>query len=107
MAKLKKIYLVTATHHPYHELWMKMAKDLSEKLNTELEVRYEDYLFLIEHGDVDEYGMAWLPQIIAEFDDGSYRVLLSQLPLNEALQPDPNKALEIMISRVREVEGGQ
>jgi len=103
--KVKKIYLITATHHPYHELWMKLAKEVSEKLGVELEVRYEDYLFLIEHGDVDEYGMAWLPQIVAEFDDNSFTVLLSQLPLNEALQPDPDKAVEIMINKVREVEG--
>ncbi len=104
MAKIKKIYLVTATHHPYHELWSKLAKEIADKLDTELEVRYEDYLFLIEHGDTDEYGMAWVPQILAEFDDGTITVLLSQLPLNESLQPDPEKAIEIMLNKVKELE---
>ena len=104
MAKIKKIYLVTATHHPYHELWMKLAKEVADKLGVELEVKYEDYLFLIEHGDTDEYGMAWVPQIVAEFEDGTYAVLLSQLPLNESLQPDPEKAVEIMLNKVKELE---
>ena len=103
MAKIKKIYLVTATHHPYHELWMKLAKEVADKLGVELEVKYEDYLFLIEHGDTDEYGMAWVPQIVAEFEDGTYAVL-SQLPLNESLQPDPEKAVEIMLNKVKELE---
>lgn len=104
MPKVKKIYLVTATHHPYHDLWTKMAEELSKKLGIELETRYEDYIFLIEHGDVDEYGMAWVPQILAEFDDGSIKVLLSQLPLNDRLQPDFNKAIEIMENKVKEME---
>ncbi len=106
MPRVKKIILVTATHHPYHSLWSKLAEDLAKKLGVELEVKYEDYVFLIEHGDTDEYGMAWVPQILAEFDDGSIRVLLSQLPLNEALQPDANKAIEIMIDKIKKYESG-
>jgi len=105
MVELKKIYLVTATHHPYHDLWSKLARELADKMNTELEVRYEDYVFLIEHGDTDEYGMAWVPQILAEFTDGSIIPLLSQLPLNEALKPDPDKAIEIMVNKIREYLG--
>ncbi|MEM0380573.1 MAG: hypothetical protein QXX35_02125 [Desulfurococcaceae archaeon] len=104
MVKARKIYLVTATHHPYHGFWTKLAEELSHRLNLELEVRYEDYLFLIEHGDTDEYGMAWVPQILVELDDGSITVLLSQLPLNESLQPDANRAIEIMMNKIRELE---
>ncbi len=105
MPKPKKIYLVTATHHPYHELWKKIAEELSKKLDVELEIKHEDYLFLIEHGDTDEYGMAWLPQILVELDDGSIKVLLSQLPLNDNLQPDTDKALNTMLEKIKELEG--
>ncbi|MET1160620.1 MAG: hypothetical protein ABWW65_06635, partial [Thermoprotei archaeon] len=101
MPKVKKIYLVTATHHPYHELWTKLAKELAEKLGVELEIKYEDYVFLIEHGDTDEYGMAWVPQILAETEDGTITVLLSQLPLDNTLKPDPTKALEIMMNKIK------
>ncbi|RLG80960.1 MAG: hypothetical protein DRO13_02400 [Thermoprotei archaeon] len=105
MASVKKIYLVTATHHPYHGLWSQLAKELADRLGVELEVKHEDYVFLIEHGDTDEYGMAWIPQILAEFNDGTIKVLLSQLPLDESLKPDPNKAIEIMMNRIKELEG--
>jgi len=105
MPKVKKIILVTATHHPYHSLWKKLAEEVANRHGIELEIRYEDYVFLIEHGDTDEYGMAWVPQILAEFDDGSIKVLLSQLPLNEALQPDLGKALEIMEEKIKQYEG--
>lgn len=104
MVKVKKIYLVTATHHPYHELWSKLAREVADKLNVELEIKQEDYLFLIEHGDTDEYGMAWIPQILAEFEDGTITVLLSQLPLNESYKPDPGKAIEIMLNKIKELE---
>lgn len=104
LAKAVKIYLVTATHHPYHELWTKLAKELASRVGVELEVRYEDYLFLIEHGDTDEYGMAWVPQILVELDDGTITTLLSQLPLDESLQPDRDRALEIMVNKIKELE---
>ncbi len=105
MPKARKLVIVTATHHPYHKLWMKIAEEAAKQLGVELEVKYEDYIYLIEHGDTDEYGMAWVPQILAEFDDGSVKVLLSQLPLNEALQPDKDKAVDIIVKKVREYEG--
>ncbi|MEM2196457.1 MAG: hypothetical protein QW290_05205, partial [Sulfolobales archaeon] len=38
----------------------------------------EDYLFLIEHGDTDEYGMAWLPQLLAELDSGEIVKVLTK-----------------------------
>jgi hypothetical protein len=104
MPKAVKLVLVTATHHPYHKLWSKIAEEAAHELGVDLEVKYEDYVYLIEHGDTDEYGMAWVPQILAEFDDGSVKVLLSQLPLNEALQPDKDKAVETIVKKVRELE---
>ena len=105
MPRIKKLVLVTATHHPYHSLWTKIAEEAARRLGAQVEVKYEDYIYLIEHGDTDEYGMAWVPQLLAEFDDGSIRVLLSQLPLNEALQPDYEKALETIVKRAKEYEG--
>jgi len=99
MPSVKKIVLVTAEHHPYHKLWVRMAEKISKELDVPLDVKIEDYVYVNEYGDKDEFGMAWLPQILAELDDGSVRVLLSQLPLNQALQPDEEKALEIMKSK--------
>lgn len=101
MVKVKKVVLVTAQHHPYHKMWLKMAESLSKAVGAELEVREEDYVYLVEHGDKDEFGMAWAPQILAELDDGRVEWLLSQLPLNESLQPDESKAQEVMLEKLK------
>ncbi|MCY0867924.1 MAG: hypothetical protein OWQ48_01650 [Desulfurococcus sp.] len=103
MVKVKKIVLVTAEHHPYHKLWMKLAETLGRKINAEVEVRNEDYVYLVEHGDKDELGMSWLPQILAELDDGRVQWLLSQLPLNERLEPDEEEAVRKMSDKLREL----
>lgn len=109
MVKVKKVVLVTAKHHPYHKMWLKMAENLSKAINAELEVKEEDYVYLVEHGDKDEFGMAWAPQILAELDDGRVEWLLSQLPLNDSLQPDESKAQEIMLEKLKNlgVEAGE
>ncbi|MCX8185114.1 MAG: hypothetical protein RMI56_03520 [Sulfolobales archaeon] len=76
MTRLTKLILVTADHHPLHKYFKEIAEELSKKYGVPLEIRVEDYLFLIEHGDTDEYGMAWIPQILAELDSGEiFKVL--------------------------------
>ncbi|MEM1627923.1 MAG: hypothetical protein QXP02_00230 [Desulfurococcaceae archaeon] len=103
MSRVVKVVVVTADHHPYHKLWLELAKRLGEKVNTPVEVKMEDYVYLVEHGDKDEFGMTWLPQILVETDDGKVYWLLSQLPLNDRLQPDEERALEIMINKLKEL----
>ncbi len=106
MVKPKKLILVTATHHPLHSLWSKLVDDIASATGLEKEIRHEDYILLTEYGETDEYGMAWLPQLLIEFDDGSIKLLLSRMPLNEALEPDYEKAREIVLSKIKEFEGG-
>ncbi|MEM1961998.1 MAG: hypothetical protein QW564_03905 [Sulfolobales archaeon] len=78
MAKLSKLILVTADHHPLHKYFKELAEELSKKYGVPLDIRVEDYLFLIEHGDTDEYGMAWLPQLLAELDSGEIVKVLTK-----------------------------
>jgi len=106
MASIKKIILVTAAHHPLHKLWVKLLDEVSASLNVEKEIRYEDYVLLVEHGDTDEYGMAWVPQMLAELDDGSIKLLLSKMPLDKNLQPDYEKAKEEVLRKIKEIMGG-
>ncbi len=106
MPRIKKLILVTATHHPLHSLWVKLVDEIASELGIDKEIKYEDYVLLTEYGDTDEFGMAWLPQLLAELDDNSVKLLLSQMPLNEALQPDYEKAKELITTRIKELEGG-
>ena len=106
MPKVKKLILVTATHHPLHSLWVKLVDEIAGELGIDKEIKYEDYVLLTEYGDTDEFGMAWLPQLLAELDDESVKLVISQMPLNEALQPDYEKAKELIIAKIEELEGG-
>lgn len=99
--KVLKVVIVTAEHHPYHKLWLKLAERLSNVLKAPLEVKVEDYVYLVEHGDRDEFGMSWLPQILVELEDNTVRWLLSRLPLDERLQPDEEKAINEMLEKLK------
>lgn len=101
--KASKVVIVTADYHPYHKLWLSLAEKLSGILKVPLEVKIEDYVYLVEHGDKDEFGMSWLPQILVELENGEVHWLLSRLPLNERLQPDESKAVEEMLTKLREL----
>lgn len=105
MAKPAKLILVTAKDHPHHKLWVRLTEEVAKEAGLEYEVRYEDYLLLTEHGDTDELGMAWLPQLLVQLDNGEIRPLLSRLPLNKALQPDPEEAKKQILQKLRELGG--
>lgn len=100
MAKPVKLILVTAKDHPQHKMWVRLVEEVSKETGIPFEVRLEDYVLLTEHGDTDELGMAWLPQLLAELDNGEYVVLLSRMPLNSSLQPDPEQAKKVIIEKL-------
>lgn len=99
--KVLKVVIVTAEHHPYHKFWLKLAEKLSSILKAPLEVKMEDYVYLVEHGDKDEFGMSWLPQILVELEDNTIHWVLSKLPLNKALQPDEESAVNEMLEKLK------
>lgn len=101
--KVSKVVIVTAEHHPYHKLWLRLAEKLSNILKTPLDVKIEDYVYLVEHGEKDEFGMSWLPQILVELDDNSVHWVLSRLPLNERLQPDEEAAIREMLDKIKSI----
>ncbi len=104
MAKPVKLILVTAKDHPQHKMWVKLVEEVSKETGIPFEVRLEDYVLLTEHGDTDELGMAWLPQLLAELDNGEYVVLLSRMPLNDSLQPDPVQAKKTVIEKLKSLQ---
>jgi hypothetical protein len=79
---IKKLILVTASYLPQHKHFKKLAEDLSKELDVELEVKEEDYEFVNMYGEKDEYGMAWLPQLLALVDENIIPVL-TKFPINE------------------------
>ena len=101
MSKRAKIVLVTAKHHPLHQVWVKVAERVAKELGLDLEVREEDYVYVNEFGDKDEYGMAWLPQLFLEFADGKVILLLSRMPLDPTHKPDTEEAVRLALEKAR------
>ena len=108
MAKIKKIILDTAEFHPLHKAWLNLARRLAEELGVELEVKKEDYLFAIEHGQTDDLGMASLPQLFAELEDGRIVLIMAEYPFDpKTTKPDKNMAYEQAKKRIEEILGSQ
>lgn len=107
MAKVKKLILVTATHHPLHKIFSNLLEELAENLGVEKEVKIEDYVFLIKYGETDEFGMAGAPQLLVELDDGKILPVLTQrsMPLTDALKPDIEKARELVLEKIKQLAG--
>ncbi|NAY89912.1 MAG: hypothetical protein GU347_04275 [Desulfurococcales archaeon] len=104
MAKVKKLILVTAEHHPYHKQWLRMSNELAQMLGVELEVKIEDYVFAIEHGVTDEFGMAGLPQLLVELEDGKIKPLLYEIPLDSNFQLDFEAAKKLASEKLEKGE---
>jgi len=108
MAKVKKIILDTAEFHPLHKAWLNLAKRLAEEFGAELEVKKEDYLFAIDHGQTDDLGMASLPQLFVELDDGRIVLVLAEYPFDpKTTKPDKDMAYEQAKKKILEIIGQQ
>ncbi len=104
MGKIKKIILDTIESHPLHKAWKNLAETLAKEAGAELEIKKEDYVFAITHGDTDDLGMAWLPQLFAELEDGTIKLVLSQFPFDpQTTQPDPDEALKKAREKLKEI----
>ncbi len=100
---IKKFILVTADHHPHHRHFIKLLDRLASELNVDKEIRMEDYLFLIEHGETDEFGMAWVPQLLVEDTSGNIKPILTRMPFDARLKPDLEEAYRQCISKLKEL----
>ncbi len=100
MPKVRKLILVTAKHHPLHKYFVKLAERLAKEFSLDLEIREEDYVYLIKYGDTDEFGMAWVPQLLAEAEEGSIIKVLTKVSLDSQgrLQEDEDykKAVSVL-----------
>ncbi|QKQ99505.1 hypothetical protein GWK48_03050 [Metallosphaera tengchongensis] len=99
--KAKKLILVTSESHPNHKGFMSVAQAISKELGVEIETRSEDYAFLSDYGEKDEFGMSWLPQLLVQLEDGRIYPILTQMPLNKELKPDPEAGKEEAFNKIK------
>ena len=106
MARIVKVILDAADFHPLHKDWVRLAETLARELGVELEIRNEDYLYAIQYGETDELGMAWLPQLFVQLEDGSVRLVLSRYPFDpKTVKPSEELALKEARDRINAILG--
>jgi len=98
---VRKIVVVTADWEKLSSLARKACEEAAKKLGVEVEERKEDWDYLTQYGDKDEYGGVDLPQVLLEFEDGSVKHVLTRLPLSEAGKPDVEEAVRIIVEAGR------
>ncbi|MEM1625932.1 MAG: hypothetical protein QXV69_01405 [Sulfolobaceae archaeon] len=102
---IKKLILVSSESHPNHKYFKKILEELSIELNVEKEIKLEDYVFLSEYGEKDEFGMPFLPQLFAITSNNKILPILTQMPFNTTtLEPDPIKAKEDALNKIKNLE---
>ena len=99
--KVKKFVLVTSKTHPLNKHFTKLAKKLAEEFSAGLEIKEEDYMYLIKYGDTDELGMAWVPQLLAELDNGQVIKVLTQPNLDSQGNVDEEKDYQVSVERLK------
>ena len=99
--EVKKFVLVTSKAHPLNKHFTKLARRLAEEFNAELEIKEEDYMYLIKYGDTDELGMAWVPQLLAELDSGQVVKVLTQPNLDSQGNVDEEKDYQVSVDRLK------
>lgn len=102
MSRVLRVVLDDAKHHPQHREFNELAKWLADFLKVELRIIEEDYVYVNEHGEKDEYGFGWLPQLFVETDDGKVVPVLTKIPFDpKTLKPDLGMAKKEIEEKLR------
>ncbi|AWR94820.1 hypothetical protein [Acidianus brierleyi] len=99
--KAKKLILVTSDSHPMNKSFITITEDLSKELGIDKEIKNEDYSFLSDYGEKDDFGMSWLPQLFIETDDGKITPILTQMPFGKDLKPDEEEAKREALNKIK------
>ena len=100
---VKKLILVSSEDHVQHKYFLKVAQALKEKLGIDLELKENDYVYLSKYGETDELGLTWIPQLLAEMDNGEViKVLTEPVLTNEGkldVEGGIKRALDILLTK--------
>ncbi|MEM0362194.1 MAG: hypothetical protein QXH75_00035 [Sulfolobaceae archaeon] len=100
----KKLILVTSESHPLHKIFMEITDEISKELNLEKEIKIEDYAFLADYGEKDEFDMPFLPQLLIQLSDGRIVPVLTKIPFDSQLKPDKNAGKQEAIKKIKNLE---
>jgi len=99
--KVESIILVTADWENAGQYAMKVCDAVSKAQNVPLEVKKEDYDFLIAHGVKDEFGGIDIPQVFLKLEDGTVKYVMSRIPDKSDGMPDIEKGIQLLTEAIK------
>jgi hypothetical protein len=92
----KKLIAVIAEWETASKYVKKLVEEVSKNLNITLEVRNEDWDFLVTYGQKDEFGGVEVPQVFIEDDKGNIKFIMGRVPLDDEGKPDIEKGKKML-----------
>ncbi|MDH7555415.1 MAG: hypothetical protein ACQXXL_00430 [Candidatus Methanosuratincola sp.] len=99
--KVESIILVTADWEKAGQYAMKVCDAVSKAQNVPLEIKKEDYDFLIAHGVKDEFGGIDIPQVFLKLEDGTVKYVMSRIPDRSDGMPDIEKGIQLLTDAIK------
>lgn len=83
----------------------RVCEQVSQETNSPFEYREEDWNFLMDHGERDEFGGVNIPQVFVKYDDGKIRHVMSRLPLTDQGRTDSQAGAKQLREALERREG--
>lgn len=99
--KEKKIIAVIADWEESSKYVKRIVEEVSKEANISLEIKNEDWDFLVTYGVKDEYGGVEVPQVFIQDENDKIKFVMGRVPLDENGKPDLKKAKEILLSALK------
>jgi len=93
----KKVILITAEWDALRQYARRICQEAAQQLSAEYEEVNEDWNFLTEHGEKDEFGGVEIPQAFLQLEDGKILHVMTKVPLNEKGSPDLKSGIELFL----------
>ena len=92
--KAEAIIVVTADWEKAGQYALKVCDAVSKVQNIPLEVKKEDYDFLIANGEKDEFGGVDMPQVFLKLEGGAIKHIMTRVPIQNNGMPDIEQGIK-------------
>ncbi len=88
MAKAVALIYVGAEWEKASTNVKRLCESVAKEVGVTFEAKEEDYDFLLQHGEKDEFGGVNIPQVFVKYDDGSVKHVMDRIPLTNEGKSD-------------------
>lgn len=101
---VESIVIVIADWEERSKYMMQICEEVSKLKKIPLEVRKEDYEFLVNYGEKDEFGGVDIPQSFIRLKNGTVKHIMTKIPDDERGMPNIKAGIKEFLEKI-EKEG--